>query len=287
MAGDRRGSEGRLEQAVGAYGLRIEGISEGARRLLGPADPSWETLELVAGIGSSDGAPGGVGRSHAVVPLLNGGEILVRRAPLVAEVNLPSRWPRDEELLHPYLGYAAVCVARWLGRECFHAGGFVAEGGVWAFVGERESGKSSMLGWLATHGHDIVCDDQLVVQDGSVLAGPRFLDLRRDAAEMLGAGTPLGQVGGRERWRLEVGPVPGTLPLRGWIFLDWGPEIEVDRAPAAQRLQRIRDQLSLRIPNDPVALLELASLPSWQLRRPWGWASIDEATRRLLDAIAL
>jgi hypothetical protein len=221
------------------------------------------------------------------LPFPLGGAIVVERPPLVAEVVLPDRLPRDEELLHPYLAYVAGMVGGWLGLECVHAGGFVVGGGVWAIVGARGAGKSSTLGWLAGQGDEIVSDDLLVIQDGRVLAGPRFVDLRPETAALIGAGTPLGKVGARERWRLEVGPVDAELPLSGWIFLDWGPEIDVRPATAAERLLTIKDSLSLwGIPTDPAGLLGLASLPGWHLRRPQGWESIDEATGRLLDAIA-
>ena len=42
-------------RSVGAYGLRIEGVSEAVRRMLGPAGPGWETIELRARIGRTEG----------------------------------------------------------------------------------------------------------------------------------------------------------------------------------------------------------------------------------------
>ena len=271
---------------VGAYGLRVRGVSESARGLLGPADPTWPVVQVRGGIGHSRDEQAFVSSSRARVGLPGGGEVVVEREPMLAEVRLPTR-PREEELLHPYLGYVAAIVARWLGRDCVHAGAFVVDGGAWALVGARSAGKSSMLGWFAAHGYNIVCDDVLVMEEQSVFAGPRFVDLRPEAAKVLGTGVPIGRVGTRERWRLEVGPISTQLPLRGWIFLDWSSQIEVRRAAAARRLLTIKDQLSLfTTPRDPASLLDLASLPALELRRPHGWGSMADAADRLLGAIS-
>jgi hypothetical protein len=241
---------------------------------------------LRAGVSNSEDEQAFVSQSHARVGLPGGGEITVERTPMVAEVRLPTP-PSDDELVHPYLGYVAAIAARWLERDCIHAGAFVVEDGVWAMVGERLAGKSSMLGWLATHGYEIVCDDVLVVSQDHVLPGPRVVDLRPEAADVLKAGTPIGLVGARERWRLEVGPVAPELPLRGWIFLGWSDQVEVSAATAARTLSTIKDQLSLfTTPRDPASLLDLACLPAFELRRPRGWESMPEAADRLVEAIA-
>jgi hypothetical protein len=271
---------------VGAYGLRVEGVSDSVRRLLGTADPSWPAVVVRSGISHSTDKRAFVSKTRARVGMPGGGEITVERSPMVAEVRLPTR-PRDDELLHPYLGYVGAIVSRWLGRDCVHAGAFVVEDGAWAMVGERQAGKSSMLGWLAAGGHDVVCDDVLVIANERVFPGPRFVDLRPEAAAVLGSGTPIGMVGARERWRLEVGPVPTQLPLRGWIFLSWASKVEVGPATAVRRFSTIKEQLSLfTSPRDPASLLDLASLPAFELRRPLGWASMAEAADRLLAAIA-
>jgi hypothetical protein len=138
------------------------------------------------------------------------------------------------ELVHPHLAPGAAVLARWLGRETLHAGAVLAGGGAWAMLGDRESGKSSTLDWLAAHGHPVLADDLLVLDGSDVLAGPRCIDLRADAAQRLGAGEPLGVVGTRERWRLRLGPLASSAPLRGWGILDWGDDVAVEpvRAPS-------------------------------------------------------
>ena len=271
--------------SVGAYGFRVEGFSYVARALLGRVPSSWPSLELSAVTGETDDRTAFITPSRGRVALGNRGEIVVERLPLRAEIRLPEL-PREEELLHPYLAYAAGIAARWFERECIHAGAFVVDGGVWAFVGDRGAGKSTTLAWLASRGIEVVCDDMLVVDGARVFPGPRFVDLRAEAARALDAGEPLGVVGARERWRLKLGPIAPDLPLRGWVFLDWSPAIEVRRASAARRLQTINDQIALfGTPRDPTSLLRYAELPGWELRRPRGWASVGDSTDQLLAAI--
>src|SRR5581483_9726346 len=144
-------------------------------------------------------------------------------------------------LLHPYLGAAASVAAAWHGRESLHAGAFVHRGRAWGVLGERTAGKSSLLAVLHELGRPIVADDILVLDGLAALAAPRSVDLRREAAEALGIGVPLGRV-----------------------WLGWGDAIEVATVGARERLRRIASQLT--IPNVPAradALLELAALPGF------------------------
>jgi hypothetical protein len=271
--------------SVGAYGLRVEGISQRMRAFLGRAGPDWPPIRLHAGEPGTDEPDVIFTEDRARVPLPGGGEIVVQRSPLVGEVR-PAVPLREEELLHPYLGYVAVIAARWLGRDCVHAGAFVVDGGAWAFVGARATGKSSMLGRLAADGYDVVCDDVVVIDEQCVFAGPRFVDLRAETAERLGRGEPIGMVGARERWRLRLDPIPPELPLRGWVFLEWGGEGRIERVGPGESMMRIKQQLSLfTTPREPAALLDLAALPAWRLRRPHSWQSMDDAVRRLVDAL--
>lgn len=287
MAPDTSPAERRSGRGpVGAYGLRVEGLSEAAQALLGPAPKSWPAIEIRSRTGKSDDPRPFLDDSRCRIPLPNGGEIVVERSPMSAEIALPTS-PRDHELLHPYLAYASAIASRWLQRECIHSGGFLVDGGVWAFVGERGAGKSSLLGWLAGEGFDVVSDDMLVIEEDRVFAGPRFVDLRGEAAEVLGVGDSLGVVGARERWRVKLGQIPAELPLRGWIFLGWSPQIELERVSASRRLLSIKEQIAMfGTPTDPASLLRFASLPAWDLRRPRGWDSLAESTNRLLDALS-
>lgn len=273
------------ESPIGAYGLALRGV-ESARSLLVPAEPDWPAyeLELRQGRGSDDPYDR-VSEWAAELQLRNGGQIVIDRAARRATFTAPSRL-RIEELIHPYLAPVAAVIAYWLERESFHAGALVSGGGAWGLLGDRESGKSSTLGWLARHGHAIVCDDMLIVDGGQAFAGPRSVDLRGEAAEALGAGEPLGMIGARERWRLTLGPVEARLPLKGWIFLAWGDTLAVEPVSGSERIARLTQQRGVRLPpRDADRLLDLAQLPGWELRRPPGWDSLPQAAELLLDTI--
>jgi hypothetical protein len=273
-------------ELVGAYGLSLRGV-DSARALLVPAERSWPSVELVSRVGESSTDPyDRVSTQHAELALLEGGRVFIEREEGRA-VFTGTNPPRPEELVHPFLAPVAAIYAYWLERESFHAGAFVAGDGVWALIGERESGKSSTLAWLALHGHEVVCDDMLVLADGNALVAPRSIDLRPEAARALGAGEPLGRVGARERWRMTTGDVRGELAPRGWIFLAWGDRVEIVRLPAAERLRRLSANRGTRLPvADPLYLLELAALPAWELRRPRGWHSLASAAERLLETVS-
>ncbi|MGH3922854.1 MAG: hypothetical protein ACRDTT_08310 [Pseudonocardiaceae bacterium] len=217
--------------------------------------------------------------------LQSGGSVTVDRAAQTA-VFCFTEPPGDEEMVHPFLCSAAATMNRWLGRETFHAGAFVAEGGAWAVLGQKGSGKSSTLGWLATHGFPVLSDDLLVVDDGDARVGPSCVDLRPDAAARLGVGENLGVVGTRERWRVVLPKAPDRVPLRGWVFPAWGDDLALVPVPVAERLPRLLESLTLRVPPlRPARFLELAALPCWTLYRPQRWNSLGPGVDRLLDAI--
>jgi hypothetical protein len=259
---------------------------DGAGELLVDADPAWPELTLRFAHGAASTVEDVVTESRATLRLRTGGEIQLEREPGSALFRTP-RTLRTEELVHPFLAPAAAVFGYWLGRESFHAAAFVAGGGVWALLGDRGSGKSSTAAWLALAGHEIVCDDMLILDGATALPGPRAVDLRPEPARELGVGEPLGVVGARERWRLRLGPVASGLPLRGWVMLEWGSEVEARPLRGADRLARVAGERGTRLPpTDPAALLDLAALPAWVLRRPHGWSSLGAAGERLLETVA-
>lgn len=273
-------------ELVGAYGLTLYGV-ESARELLVPADESWPSVELVSRVGARSTDPyDRVSARRAELRVVEGGSIVIERSEGRVLFSGPNP-PRPEELVHPFLAPVASIYAHWLGRESFHAGAFVAGGGVWGLIGDRESGKSSTLAWLALRGYEVVCDDMLVVEGANALPAPRSVDLRPEAAKALGAGDPLGRVGARERWRLQLGPVGRDLILRGWIFLAWGDRVETMRVSGPERLRRLGATRGARLPvADPHRFVELAALPAWELRRPRSWASLAPAAERMLAAVS-
>jgi hypothetical protein len=269
----------------GAYGLALSGV-DGAEGLLGEAAEDWPRVELSWRLGETALEREQVTDGRATLRLQTGGRIELDRAAGRAEY-VVSRPLSADELVHPYLVPVAAVMSHWYGRESVHAGAFAGGGGVWGVVGERESGKSSTLARLALDGVPIVSDDLLALEGVSVLPGPRAIDLREEPAARLGVGSSIGVAGARERWRLRLGPVALGLELRGWIHLAWGDRVEAVRLEGGERVARLFGQRAARLPSlAPEVLLDLASLPSWEVRRPRRWDSLGETAdclRRLAD----
>jgi hypothetical protein len=273
-----------LRSRQGCYGFALQGVL-GADALLVDAPSDWPGLELVRE--PDDGhrpEEDSIGPSRAVLPLQRGW-VEIERSPGRATFRLEEP-PPDGDLVHPYLAPAAAVAARWAGRESFHAGAVISDGGAWALLGDKENGKSTTLAWLALHGHSVLVDDLLVLDGASALAGPRCIDLREEAAERLGAGEALGMVGLRERWRVTLGSVPAAVPLRGWFTLGWGDELTLERLQGPERMLALLPYRAVALePGAPEDLIALASLPVWRLRRPRHWDWLEPAAARLLEAI--
>ena len=281
----RERATARTPGAFGAYGLRLLNV-ERARRFLTPARASWPALEITRRVGDGDARQEWLTDSAALLKLRTGGEIRIDRERGRATYVVPRRL-LSAELVHPFLAPAAAVMAYWLGRECFHAGAFVAAKKAWGIIGDRGAGKSTTVAELALAKVPIVGDDLLVVRRRAAFAGPRAIDLRRDAAMRLGVGESLGVVGARERWRLPLPPTKPELPLGGWIFLSWADRLEITPLSASERVVRLHSGRGINLPpRDPAALLDLASLPAWELKRPRSWRSAGDALERLLETVA-
>jgi hypothetical protein len=175
-------------------------------------------------------------------------------------------------------------IGRWLGRESVHAGALTVDGRALGVVGGRGAGKSSTLAWWALDGGEVLCDDLVVIDGRVAFAGPRSIDLREDAAAQLGAGEAIGVTGARERWRLRLAPIGDRHVLVGFVFLAWGDGVTVRPLGAVERLERLVPQRGLRLgPARPEAVLDLASLPAWELSRPRSWEALPAVGRRLLE----
>ena len=249
------------------------------------APDSWTPLELILRAGPVETDEGWVASGRAEFVTLTGGLIQLDLDQGRAILTAPSL-PQADEIVHPYLSSLGAMTAYLIGEESFHAGAVVLDGGAWAIVGEREAGKSSTLASFAARGIPIVCDDMLVLHGRTALAGPRSIDLRGDASESLGLGEAIGVVGTRERWRMRVAPIEPELELRGWIFLEWADELEVVPVPVSQRLERLgRARGALLPPTKPAAVLELARLPGFALRRPRDLGLLPTALDAIVEAI--
>ena len=71
--------------------------------------------------------------------------------------------------------------------------------------------------------------------------------------------------------------------FHGWTFLGWSDSLNVRRMGAAECMQRLVASLTLRVnASNPERLLELATLPAWELQRPRDWDRLDECVQSLL-----
>ena len=223
---------------LGAYGLRILGLPAAARWMQ-PQSSSAPSLTVEAIQAPPDRSPSVLDETRADLSLLNGGRLRANREEPVARFALPVI-PGDAELLHPYLAPAAALAWQWAGKEALHAGAFVGRAGAILLFGEKASGKSSTLAWLAAHrGVTVLADDLAVIDGDRVLAGPRSIDLRGSSgAGQLGAGElDAGELGATpvrtDRHRATLPPAPGSVALGGCVVLAWGSRLELE--PVAPR----------------------------------------------------
>jgi hypothetical protein len=265
---------------LGAYGLCLPDLP-GAADLLVDAPATWTNWHINRC--ENEGRPQEfVLQTHARLRSEPRGWVDVDRARRISTLNLPQP-VRDLEVVHPYLASTAGVAAHWHGMLSFHAGAFVVDGGVWAILGDKGAGKSSLLAYLALEGVSILTDDVLVVRGGSALAGPRCIDLRAEPALRFKVGEALGAVGTRERWRMKIGLVPPELPIAGWICLEWG-ETSIDIVSPQERLLALFASLSLRVnPSVPDALIELLALPMIVLRRRHDFSDLSRDVASLLN----
>jgi hypothetical protein len=242
-----------------------------------PAGEAWPAVSLSEGPAGDRPAANVVDERRAVLRFVGGCHATFDREARSARLFVAPSAPA-EGFRHAFLAATGAIFARWHGRHSFHAGAFVADGGAWAVVGPRGAGKSSTLGALVLRGYDVLTDDLVVVAGGKAIAGPRCIDLRRDVVSRLGVQHRVEAVRGDDRWRVWLGQVEPERPIRGTIYLGWGRALELRPLSPAERLRRLAESRSLSQPGaDATALLELAGLPAWELRRPPGWASMAPA----------
>ncbi|SCG54145.1 hypothetical protein [Micromonospora humi] len=263
------------------YGLRIRSLGPVAELPL--ADPAADHPLVRFRYDDSTHPPaptGGPDEWRCVRSLADGRVLsLDRRA---GAATLHGSPPTPDLLPHPYLTAAATVVNRWAGRESFHAGSFAADGRVWAVLGVRTAGKSSLLAALAADGIPVLSDDVLVTDGRYGYAGPRCLDLREPVP-----GSDLATVPVRYGTRLRVAlpPVPDRLPVGGWCFLRWGDEPALRPVPATDLLGRLAARRAWpELPSDPAVLFSLATLPAWEVVRPRDWRAMPAVLRLLRDA---
>ena len=275
---------------LGAYGFEIAGLDD-PRPLLGPAGSDWPLLRI-------DRPPPDPHRSgrrfppgtvrvepdRAEIWITERDRIEVDRATLTVRFATRDRLG-DELVVHPYLGLPASIASHWRGRQALHGAAFHHAGRGWALMGDKEAGKSTTLASLLRSGHEVVSDDILVVEAGVLFAGPRCVDLRPEAASVLG-GENLGMLGSRVRWRLRPGGVPPSMPLGGVIHLEWGDRPRVEALDSAERLKRLVNSSVIRPDSaDGTAFLDLAGLPTWRFVRGHDLGEAERANEELLQTL--
>ena len=130
----------------GAYGFELLGAA-GASAQLVEGEPDWPLLEIERHTGAASLGRSFITADRAAIALLAGDWLAVERVPLRA-IYTTAQPLSDDALVHPYLAPAAAIAAYWLGRDAFHAGAFLLDGGVWGVIGDKESGKSSFSRYL-------------------------------------------------------------------------------------------------------------------------------------------
>jgi hypothetical protein len=268
------------------YGLRFVGIDGAARYLYPATDEPVLTVKQELGFAGPRGEEE-LAEHTARLHLSDGtGVAELDRAGLTATLRVREAYP-DEALLHPMLSSTAAVMSRWLGRDSFHAGVFVLDGTAWVLTGDKGDGKSTTLGYLARHGVPVLADDLAVESNGRIFTGPGFIDLRTEAAAVLGGGRDLGMLGARARTRLDLtgdAAPASSYPLGGWIQLGWGEQLVLTPVPLAERLGLLfRNSAVQRPPVDPSSYLRHAARPFYRLTRPRGLDGLP-AVLELLQA---
>jgi hypothetical protein len=265
----------------GAYGFCIDGLAE-AGPLLGDSGTDWPELQVVRRRADAPHAETVVAEDFASHSLGRAIRADMERHSRTVTFVSPLRLS-DGDVVHPCLAPAAALFAHWLGREPFHGGAVMLAEGAWGVLGHRESGKSTLLAALACAGHPVLADDLLVIHAGRALRGPRCIDLRPVAASALRLGRDLPRVRAGSRRRMLLPAAEPEAALRGWLFPTWGPDCELVPVRPRERLGLLMRHRTWALnPSDPPALLELASLPAFELRRPRRLEALPQVTRYLL-----
>jgi hypothetical protein len=275
-----------ISHPVGAYGLEITGVPGGEEAGLLPLPPEvdWPRLE-VSWSSEMTGRP-------ATTELRDGRAIMLMIEQGWADIDLPAgravihdRGPMTpDDLVHPFMTPAAAIMAMWHGRAAIHGGGVIVDGEAWGLLGDREAGKTTLMAWLHRSGFGILADDLVVLADGEAYSGPRGLDLRPATAERLSDGEDVKQVRGGERGRLVLPAVAPVVPIRGWVRLEVGPEVEIVEAPLGDRMPILSSQV-MKGPGTAERLLDLLAMPMLVLRRPLTWQQLPEVAERLVEAL--
>lgn len=270
---------------LGVYGLDVTGLPKAERwmRTLPASAPRLRVEKTDSATTSTQDSR--LNRTEADLRLLGGGRLRMRRGDGRAVFTF-AELPGDDDLLHPYLAPAAALAQLWAGNEALHSGAFATPAGAVALLAEKEGGKSTMLAWLsAEHRIAVLSDDLVVLRRGSVLSGPRCLDLRRAGDLGLLDVEAAHVVRNRDRRRITLPDAPAQAPLIGTAVLRWDRRMRLEAVAPADRLRELLPHRMYRhrVSGDPRAILKAAALPMVILARPRGEAGLRNAATALID----
>ena len=235
-----------------AYGFRITGAPDPTWFEVNGGE-AWPVLEL-------ERDPSVPRESQAIIDRTR------YQARIAAELPL-------DEWVHPILGRLLPALAARRGFDALHGGAILGAEGAWIVLGDREAGKSSLLGQCHLAGGAIATDDIVVIEGMRCLAGPRCVDLRPEPARLLGVGTPVRE---QTKARVALPAVRAEAPIAGIVFLAWGETLGLVPMRPAERLRRLAVRRAGEgWPRSASLLLNLAALPAFELVR-----------RRALDMLA-
>lgn len=187
----------------------------------------------------------------------------------------------NEELVHPYLAPIAALIHRWEGRAALHAASLAWLGRGMLLVGEPGQGKTTTAAMAVAEGAELLTDDLSIIRDGRLLAGPRSVDVRPEAAALLGSTGIRVRGGARERSVLAAQESSNTS-LDFVIHLEFASRCSLAATPLAMRLQMLLPQLYWpTVPQGAQVLLTLLSVPHYTLQRPRGKAGLLAAIEEL------
>jgi hypothetical protein len=256
------------------YGLRVTGLPDCTLLSRVTGDSPELNISMATGrVGDRDQL---FTDDLAEVALIDDGWVSVHRSGR-AHFTIPSPIS-DDELLHPWLVPAAATFNGWQGRQVLHGGAVARQGHAIAVLGDKEDGKSTLLAWLDQESDlEILADDLVVIESGSVFSGPRCIDLRPGSAQVVGRADNGRLVRGDSRLRLSLGPCTEGNQLAAVVVLSWtnGASVEMERLSPADGLARLIPH-GLKSGRNG-SLLELLGLPIWSLGRPKTWAVMPEA----------
>ena len=221
--------------------------------------------------------------SLATVVIRPGMAGLVDRGARTATLVSPVPWS-PASIVHPFLAAPGALFAWWSGRAALHGGAFVgARSEAWALLAPKGGGKSTTLGRLAASGVTVLADDLVVVDAGSVLAGPRCVDLPTETVSLLGLEDAVSADARHAKHRLTLPPVAPATRLAGVVLLEWGDDVLLDEVPGRDRPATLLRHLMLwPRAEQPAALMDVMALPMLRLRRPRDPASLPAVADRLL-----